>query len=259
MADRRRRSAEEREAARLERERRRAERAGGRPTPIAGPPRPSPAADPGCARTVAAGRTPRGRCRAATRARARARWTPRRAVTPGRCRDRRRRGHDGRGRRRAWPGAGRRPRVDAAPDRTRSRETPSGTRRVSRSEPPAERPAAIGPAAARSPVPPRRRKAVRPARERTPSRRAGTPGSAGSSRCWRWCWPLALIWFLVQLFQPFAGSPHGSVTVTIPAASTSSQIGDLLARDGVIPSSFFFELRATLAGERGSLRPATTT
>jgi UPF0755 protein len=65
----------------------------------------------------------------------------------------------------------------------------------------------------------------------------------------------ALIWFLVELFQPFHGSPHGSVRVAIPAHSSSGQIGDLLARDGVISSSFFFELRATLAGERGDLRP----
>jgi uncharacterized YceG family protein len=65
------------------------------------------------------------------------------------------------------------------------------------------------------------------------------------------------IWFLVSLFQPFHGAGHGSVTVTIPAHSSSSQVGDLLERDGVVSSSFFFELRATLAGERSSLRPGT--
>ncbi len=65
----------------------------------------------------------------------------------------------------------------------------------------------------------------------------------------------ALIWFLIQLFQPFSGSGHGAVTVDIPAHSSSSQVGDLLQKDGVISSSFFFELRATLAGERGDLRP----
>jgi UPF0755 protein len=65
----------------------------------------------------------------------------------------------------------------------------------------------------------------------------------------------ALIWFLVELFQPFHGSAHGRITVTIPLKASSSQIGDLLAKDGVISSSFFFELRATLAGERGDLRP----
>ena len=67
----------------------------------------------------------------------------------------------------------------------------------------------------------------------------------------------ALIWFLVELFQPFHGSPHGKITVTIPAHSTSSQIGKLLARDGVISSSFFFELRATLDGQRSDLRAGT--
>jgi uncharacterized YceG family protein len=67
----------------------------------------------------------------------------------------------------------------------------------------------------------------------------------------------AVIWFLVQLFQPFHGSGHGSVTVTIPQHSSSSQIGDILARDGVISSSFFFELRATLSGQRSDMRAGT--
>jgi UPF0755 protein len=67
----------------------------------------------------------------------------------------------------------------------------------------------------------------------------------------------ALIWFLVELFQPFHGSPHGQVTVTIPTHSTARQVGDELAKDGVIPSGFFFELRATLAGERSHLRAGT--
>jgi uncharacterized YceG family protein len=67
----------------------------------------------------------------------------------------------------------------------------------------------------------------------------------------------ALVWFLIELFQPFGGSPHGRITVKIPSRSTSSQIGDLLAGKGVISSSFFFELRATLAGERSDLRSGT--
>ena len=65
------------------------------------------------------------------------------------------------------------------------------------------------------------------------------------------------IWFLFQLYQPFHGSPHGSVTVTIPPHSTSREVGDELARAGVISSGFFFDLRATLAGERGDLRAGT--
>ncbi len=68
---------------------------------------------------------------------------------------------------------------------------------------------------------------------------------------------IAAIWFLVQLFQPFHGSGHGSVIVRIPAHSTSSQIGDLLERDGVISSAFFFELRGTLSGQRSDLRSGT--
>jgi UPF0755 protein len=108
---------------------------------------------------------------------------------------------------------------------------------------------------------PTRRRAARQGRPpvRTRARRGRSPISRGG----RWV-PIvaivlaaALIWFLVQLFQPFHGAGSGKLTVTIPARSTSSQIGDLLARDGVISSSFFFELRATLAGERSNLRSGT--
>ena len=67
----------------------------------------------------------------------------------------------------------------------------------------------------------------------------------------------ALIWFCIELFQPFHGSGHGSVTVRIPPHSSSSQVGDLLERQGVVASGFFFDLRATLAGDRGKLLPGT--
>jgi uncharacterized YceG family protein len=67
----------------------------------------------------------------------------------------------------------------------------------------------------------------------------------------------AVIWFLYELFQPFHGSGHGHVTVTIPPHASSSAVGDLLARKGVISSSFFFELRATVDGERSDLRSGT--
>ena len=67
----------------------------------------------------------------------------------------------------------------------------------------------------------------------------------------------AVIWFVVNLFQPLHGSPHGEVTVAIPARATARQIGDQLAKDGVVSSGFFFDLRATLAGERGDLRAGT--
>jgi UPF0755 protein len=63
----------------------------------------------------------------------------------------------------------------------------------------------------------------------------------------------ALVWFLISLFQPFAGSGSGSVIVVIPKGSSASRIGSILAHDGVVPSGFFFDVRALLAGKRGSL------
>jgi hypothetical protein len=63
----------------------------------------------------------------------------------------------------------------------------------------------------------------------------------------------AVIWFLIELFQPFTGSGHGRIVVTIPPDSGAHQIGDLLAHDGVVASGFFFNLRATIDGDRGKL------
>jgi UPF0755 protein len=63
-----------------------------------------------------------------------------------------------------------------------------------------------------------------------------------------------LVWFLVSLFQPFTGSGHGRVKVTIPQGSSVSKIGSVLAEDHVISSSFFFKLAATIDGDRGKLR-----
>ena len=65
------------------------------------------------------------------------------------------------------------------------------------------------------------------------------------------------IWFCVELFQPFHGSGHGSVSVTIPQRAGAHQVGDLLARDGVVASGFFFYLRATLEGDRSKLLAGT--
>jgi UPF0755 protein len=64
---------------------------------------------------------------------------------------------------------------------------------------------------------------------------------------------LIVLWFLLELFQPFAGSGHGEVTVTIPPHAGTSQIADILDRDGVISCTFpdcrlLFELRAKLDG-----------
>ncbi len=129
-----------------------------------------------------------------------------------------------------------------------SAELPAGTRRVSALE---RKPQTKGP--------------VRRPRSRRPVRGRGAPRIDGRrhSRRGRAAGVLAivlgiaLIWFLVQLFQPLQGAGHGSVTVTIPAKSGVSQIGDQLEREGVVDSSFFFGLRATLAGERSKLRSGT--
>jgi UPF0755 protein len=63
----------------------------------------------------------------------------------------------------------------------------------------------------------------------------------------------AVVWFLVSLFQPFAGAGSGAVIVDIPKGASSSRIGSILARDGVVSSGFFFELRALVEGKRGQL------
>jgi UPF0755 protein len=61
------------------------------------------------------------------------------------------------------------------------------------------------------------------------------------------------VWFLVSLYQPFAGPGSGTVIVEIPKGAGSSRIGSILARAGVVPSGFFFEVRALLEGKRGQL------
>jgi UPF0755 protein len=108
---------------------------------------------------------------------------------------------------------------------------------------------------------------VRPRRGRTSPvrRRARTLAPSRSSWVGRALSVVAIlvsvlvIWFLVELFQPFHGSGQGRITVTIAPHSGVSQIGDQLERDGVISSSFFFNLRTILAGDRGSLLAGTYT
>ncbi len=96
-----------------------------------------------------------------------------------------------------------------------------------------------------------------------PRRRAGRPAGAGGPRrrltrarvaaLVALALAVVLVWFLVSLFQPFAGSGSGRVIVVIPKGASSSKIGSILAREGVVSSGFFFDLRATLEGKRGSL------
>ncbi len=125
-------------------------------------------------------------------------------------------------------------------------ETPSGTKRVSR----------LGnrqaPVRAR---PARRRHQVKPRKRPASSRRR--PWLVRIVALLAILLAAALAWFLIELFQPFGTSPHGRVKVVIPPNSSSSDVGKLLHADGVVSSSFFFELRATLAGDRSDLRSGT--
>ena len=69
---------------------------------------------------------------------------------------------------------------------------------------------------------------------------------------------LFAIWFLVSLYQPFAGDPGSRKTVTLKPGG----VGDLastLEKEGIISSSFFFQLRTSIAGKRGDLKPGTYT
>ena len=122
----------------------------------------------------------------------------------------------GRRRRRARGGAPR----SAGDERGRAAErrpTPdSSGRRADRDEP--------APARAGSPAQRHSRRAGRRRQRRAdrsrPSRVAAA-GAAGSSPCSRWRSPAARSGSWSSCYQPFHGSPHGSVTVTIPPHSTS--------------------------------------
>jgi uncharacterized YceG family protein len=61
-------------------------------------------------------------------------------------------------------------------------------------------------------------------------------------------------WFLISLFQPFAGSGSGRIEVNIARGETPGQVADEVAQDGVVSSSFFFDLRARLDGDRSKYR-----
>jgi UPF0755 protein len=67
---------------------------------------------------------------------------------------------------------------------------------------------------------------------------------------------LALAWVANAIWQPFKddASAGAAVRVTIPSGAGTGDIGDLLARKGIVDSGFFFQLRARLDGAGGKLR-----
>ncbi|MEX2196427.1 MAG: endolytic transglycosylase MltG [Thermoleophilaceae bacterium] len=68
-----------------------------------------------------------------------------------------------------------------------------------------------------------------------------------------------LLWFLFSVFQPFKGEGEGEVAVTIPTGAGVGDIADLLDEQGVISNATFFEVRATIEGARGDLKPGVYT
>lgn len=66
---------------------------------------------------------------------------------------------------------------------------------------------------------------------------------------------IAALAFLWALFQPFAESGGGPVQVTIPKDAGVGKIGDILDREGIVPSGLLFSIRARLAGDGGNLKP----
>ncbi len=68
---------------------------------------------------------------------------------------------------------------------------------------------------------------------------------------------VVVLFFANGIFEPFKGDGSGAVTVRIPAGVNAGDIGTLLSDQGVIGSRFFFELRATIGGDRGKLRAGT--
>ena len=66
---------------------------------------------------------------------------------------------------------------------------------------------------------------------------------------------IAALYVVNATFQPFHGDGEGRVAVTIPENSDAAAVGKLLEEQGVIDSARFFELHATISGDRGDLRP----
>ncbi len=66
---------------------------------------------------------------------------------------------------------------------------------------------------------------------------------------------IAALYVVNATFQPFHGDGEGRVAVTIPENSDAAAVGKILEEQGVIDSARFFELHATISGDRGDLRP----
>jgi uncharacterized YceG family protein len=63
-------------------------------------------------------------------------------------------------------------------------------------------------------------------------------------------------YFGYRVFQPFTGDGDASqpVAVVIPQGATAGEVADVLAKQGVIDSAFFFNIRSRLSGQRADLK-----
>jgi peptidoglycan lytic transglycosylase G len=119
------------------------------------------------------------------------------------------------------------------------------------------------PSGTRRGMPARLHMPQRPARPVPPPRAPKAPGRRRGVTVGRIAAVIAILlvaflaWFLISLFQPFHGSGKGNIDVNVPDGASARQVGDLLERKGVISSSFFFSLRATLSGDRSKLGSGT--
>lgn len=132
--------------------------------------------------------------------------------------------------------------------------------------PPRPRPGRRPPARRRPvPKPPR----TRPAPPRGALPRSPSAGPGGREPGGRWGARVLLgvavliavagLWLANAIFQPFHGEGEGSVEVTIEPGWNVARIGDELARAGVVDNGTFFNLNATLTGNRGELKPGDYT
>lgn len=233
MSDEINRSEEEREAARLERERKRAAERGEAPPPPppprdlpaqappigAGPPRAAkPPVEPPAKQPVEPSAKPAVDPPATAPAEPRAKPAQRRASTPP-----------------ARPSG-------SAPSSQPGGAAPAPPRKVTDDD---ERP--IGtvrpPGATAAPQPPQ-------GRRRSPGRHALLFAIVAVV-------VIAVLFVANGIFEPFKGDGSGNVVVRVPAGVNAGDVGGILADKGVVSSAFFFELRATLGGDRANLRAGT--
>jgi UPF0755 protein len=137
-------------------------------------------------------------------------------------------------------------------------EQPAGVRRV-----PAPSVSDLPQVGGARPVPPGPVRGPAGRRQRRPPKPPKGRGVPRSRRGARRLFPLVLLLIVVaigyvayRIFQPGhdAGDAQRPIVVTIPRGATAGEISSELEHQGVIDSSFFFNLRSRLSGRRADLK-----